>query len=142
LGRYLELRQFLEFMNSDVLDHPSVYLEMSSASLVEVYQRILREERLWNRLLFGSDLPFGLITGVEYWSSESGPVFITRHDYAWSDPAVQQRFAEQRRTLTYNTYHVIKSLKDALESLGLSGKTAEKLKRRIFSENARALLPG
>jgi len=33
------------------------------------------------RPLFGSDLPFGLMPGVEAWSPEIGPIFVTRERY-------------------------------------------------------------
>jgi len=140
MGRYLKVEQFFEFFDSDVLDCPSVFLGMSSVTSVEVYQKVLSRRDLWSRLLFGSDLPYGLITGVEYFSKETGSIFITRQQYSWSDPAIQKRFSELRKGLTYNTYHAIKALKDAAEALKLSASQLDGLKRQIFFENAQTRL--
>jgi predicted TIM-barrel fold metal-dependent hydrolase len=141
MGRYVHPRQFLDFLAAGVLEEcPGLYLEMSSASVVEVYESTLRHEWLWPRLLFGSDLPFGLITGVEHWSATHGAIFLTRDTYPWSDPAMDAAFAEERKLLTYNTYHTIKALKDALYRLGITGAQAAALKALIFERNAQRLL--
>lgn len=141
MGRYVRPRQFLDFMASGVLEEcPALRLEMSSASCPEVYESVLRQAALWPRLLFGTDLPFGLITGIEHWSDTRGAIFLTRDTYPWSDPALDAAFAAERQSLTYNTYHTIKALKDAMARLGLSGDAAERLKEDVFCRNARRLL--
>lgn len=135
MSRYTEPAQFQELFSSPVVDLPNVFLEMSSASSKDVYAAVLSRRDLWDKLIFGSDVPFGLLTGVEHWSPTHGPVFITRDDYAWSDPAMQNEFAAQRQTLSYNTYHVIKALKDAMDDLALLPEEQADLKQRIFSRN-------
>jgi predicted TIM-barrel fold metal-dependent hydrolase len=143
MGRYVRPQQFLDFLASGVLEEcPTLCLEMSSASVVEVYENTLRCEWLWPRLLFGSDVPFGLITGVERWSETHGAIFLARDTYAWSDAAMDAAFAEERKKLTYNTYHTIKALKDALRRLGIAGAQAETLKDLVFRGNAERLLQG
>ncbi len=139
MGRYLELKQFLSFCDSGLLEYPMMYLEMSSATLTEVYRRVLSEPKMHNRLLFGSDLPYGLITGVEAWSETHGPIFVTRDRYPWSDPILQQNAPLSPDRLTYNTYHTIQALKDALESMRLPPKQVEAIKQSIFFENASSL---
>ena len=141
MGRYIEPWQFHSFVDSGILtDCPTLYLEMSSASSAEVYRRVLEDERLWNRLLFGSDLPFGLITGVERWSESRGAIFLTRDDYGWSDPEMNAEFARQREQLTYNTYHCIKALKDAVEEVKMTAADAHRVRNKVFRENALSLL--
>ena len=140
LGRYTKPPQFLDFLASGVLEEcPSLYLEMSSCTNAELYGEILRREGLWDRLLFGSDLPFGLITGVERWSEARGPIFLARETYTWSDPAMDREFAAERERLTYNTYHVVKAFKDALDRSGIGARAAESLRERVFRRNAEAL---
>jgi len=138
--RYTDPRQFQDFISSTVLDHPNVYLEMSSASSAMVYEQVLSRPDLWNRLLFGSDIPFGLITGAEMWSPTHGPIFLTREDYAWSDPRLNAQFDRERRAMTYNTYHTIHALKQAMDPLQISIEEKDRLKRAIFSQNAAQLL--
>jgi predicted TIM-barrel fold metal-dependent hydrolase len=142
MGRYLDPRQFFEFLDSDVLDYPQVYLETSSVTCSEVYAMALERKDLWSRLVFGSDLPFGAITGVErsFEGTEPG-MFLTRDDYEWSDRDLNQRFAKECGALTYNTYHMIKALKDAVEGLRVSAGDRERLKQDIFRNNA-ALMCG
>jgi hypothetical protein len=139
MGRYLDPRCFRDFVESDVLDRPSIYLEMSSASNVEVYRWTLARRDLWSRLVFGSDLPFGLLTGVEDWSDATGPTFITRDDHPWTDCALAEKSADYRRTLTYNTYHVIHAFKQAVDELRLPAPECERLKRAVFHDNAAAI---
>lgn len=137
MGRYVEARQFFDFMDSGVWkDCPTLFLDMSSASCPEVYERVLAHHELWPRLIFASDAPFGLITGVERWSQARGAIFIARDHYSWSDPKMEAEFAEERQHLTYNTYHCIQALKEAFTRLGLAGRPAEDLKAAIFSRNA------
>ncbi len=141
MGRYTEPRQFADFMASGLLDEcPALCLEMSSVSVSCVYEAVLARRELWGRLLFGSDLPFGLITGVEQWSDSRGAVFVSRDTYPWSDPDLQAERGEQRSRLTYNTYHCIQALKDAFEDLGIFGHEAESLKQAIFRNNAERIL--
>lgn len=139
MGRYLKIQQFLDFMDTDILDCPWVYLEMSSASRAEVYQSVISRRELWSRLLFGSDMPYGLITGEEFWSEETGPIFLTRDLYAWSNPEWNARFALECTQKTYNTYHTIKAFKDAIGLLQLPASDVEKLKQQVFMENAQNL---
>ena len=78
MGRYLDVEQFRSFCDSDLFEHPRLYLEMSSASRPEVYEWTLAKPSTHTRLVFGTDFPFGLLTGMEAWSPETGPVFVTR----------------------------------------------------------------
>jgi hypothetical protein len=139
MGRYLEVEQFHRFCDTDLLDYPALYLEMSSATLSEVYARVLRFPQIRGRLLFGSDLPFGLITGVEAWSEQAGPIFVTRDRYLWTDPHTQESSPVRPESLTYNSYHTIKAFKDGLESLGLPAAEVEALKQAVFCGNATEL---
>jgi hypothetical protein len=128
-------------MDTGILQEcPSLYLEMSSASCSEVYDRVLKCEELHSRLLFGSDLPFGTITGVERWSPTHGAIFLARDNYAWSDPAMNAEFARERAGLTYNTYHCIKALKDALTRKGFDAVRTGRIKEDVFCGNALRLL--
>jgi len=139
MGRYVELQQFYAFCDSGLLEYPMMYLEMSSASMPEVYRRVLSEPGMHSRLLFGSDLPYGLITGVESWSETHGPIFVTRDRYSWSDPILQRNASLSPDRLTYNTYHTIKALKDAIESMRFPPEQVEAIKQRVFCENASSL---
>jgi len=140
MGRYVRHQQFPGFMDTGILQEcPSLYLEMSSASCPEVYDRVLEREELHSRLLFGSDLPFGMITGVEAWSDKARAIFVTRDTYAWTDAALQQASHVRPDQLTYNSYHVLHAFKTALDSLGLPPAEAAALKEAIFRENAESL---
>jgi predicted TIM-barrel fold metal-dependent hydrolase len=143
LGRYVRAGDFLTFLRSGVFyDHPALTLEMSSATDRAVYREILAEPDYHRRLLFGSDLPFGLITGVERWSDERGAIFLSRDTYSWSDPAMNAAFSEERKALTYNTYHVIKAFKGAMEDLAFDDDEAGRIKERVFRLNAVDLCAG
>ena len=143
MGRFLRPADFFAFEESGLLDHPSVYLGTSSVSNPEVYRRTLRRASRWGRLLFGTDIPFGLISGVEDWTEETGPVFLTRERYTWSLEEAPGGATYGHQDLTYNTYHVIKALKDAIVSLDLDEESEEGLKRKVFHDNAQRLLaPG
>lgn len=140
MGRFTKPSQFPEFFDSGVLqDSPNVYLDTSSVSAPEVYALLLSDRDLWPRLLFASDMPFGLLAGVERWSDTMGAIFLCRDSYSWSDPEMERQFAEERARLTYNTYHCIKALKDAMQGLGLPADEEERLKRAVFLENALGL---
>lgn len=139
MGRYLQPGQFYSFRDSGLLDYPMLYLEMSSASVAEVYATVLSEPKMHNRILFGSDLPFGLITGVEAWSETHGAIFVSRDRYPWSDPTLQESTPLSPNRLTYNTYHTIKALKDALQSMPFPPDQVEAIKEGVFFGNASAL---
>jgi predicted TIM-barrel fold metal-dependent hydrolase len=136
LGRYFEPHQCIDFLGSEVVDHPNIFLEMSSATVPEVYTTILSKTHLRKKLLFGSDLPFGLITGQECWCQETGLSFITRDDYAWSNPTVQACFPDRHTRLTYNAYHALHALKTAVERLHLPAEETTAIKNDIFYNNA------
>ena len=139
MGRYLDVEQFRTFCDSDLFEHPRLYLEMSSASRPEVYEWTLAKPSTHRRLVFGTDFPFGTLTGMEAWSPETGPVYITRDRYTWSDDAVQRHFAAQTEKLTYNTYHVIDSLREAMARRARPPAETAALKQAIFHDNAARL---
>lgn len=139
MGRFLRIEDFFAFEEADIFDHPSVYLGMSNVSNPKVYERTLRKTSRHDRLLFGTDLPFGLIAGVEECSEETGPVFVTRERYIWSLDNAPGGPTHGHEELTYNTYHVIKALKDAFPTLALDDTAAQTLKRKIFHDNAQKL---
>ena len=131
MGRYVYPEQFFKFMDSGILELNQVFLDVSCAAVHSVYTRALADVNIRKKLLFASDFPFGLIPGIDKeWT------FITRDDYIWSDPVIQAQFAKERSNLTYNTYHVIKAIKDNMESLGLSKEATVRLKEDIFFKNA------
>jgi predicted TIM-barrel fold metal-dependent hydrolase len=142
MGRYLEADEFFRFCDSGLLEYPTLYLEMSSASRVEVYRRVLGHAEMFDRLVFGSDMPFGLITGMEAWSEPTGPIFVTRDQYLWSDRALEEASGLRRDCLTYNTYHTIKSFKDALLAMRFPTAQADAIKEAVFHRNAASLFAG
>jgi len=139
MGRYLEADEFFRFADSGLLEFPNLYLEMSSATVPAVYARVLQHQLIHRRLLFGTDLPFGLITGMEAWSDQAGAIFVTRDTYRWTDEAVQQASPVRPDQLTYNTYHVLHAFKTALDSLQLPPTEEATLKQAVFRENAESL---
>jgi hypothetical protein len=74
---------------------------------------------------------------VEEWSDTAGAIFRTRDKYTWSEDGSFGHMA-----LTYNTYHVIKALKDAMDSLKLSKEENDSLKNDIFLNNVSNLASG
>lgn len=139
MGRYLKPDEFCRFADSGLLDHPALYLDMSSATVPAVYIRALEHRPLWGRLLFGTDLPFGLITGMEAWSRRAGAIFVTRDAYPWSDAGLQRASPVPVERLTYNTYHVLDAFKTAFDSLGLPPAEGAALKQAVFQTNAESL---
>jgi predicted TIM-barrel fold metal-dependent hydrolase len=139
MGRYLEADEFFRFADSGLLEFPNLYLEMSSATIPAVYARALQHRTIYRRLLFGTDLPFGLITGMEAWSDRAGAIFVTRDTYPWTDEAVQQASPVRPDQLTYNTYHVLHAFKTELDSLGLPPCEEAALKQAVFRTNAESL---
>lgn len=142
-GRYLHPDQFLEFMDTDVMDFPSVYLEMSSATSVAAQESVLSRRALWRRLLFGSDLPWAMMDGLEFWDDKTAPgMFLTRTEYQWSDLKLLKKHEATRRKLTFNTYHVLKCFKDAVERSGIAPADRQELKQNVFFQNALELFRG
>jgi hypothetical protein len=139
MGRYLQVQDFMDFFSTDILDYPSIFLDCSSASRVEVYDAVLSRRDIWSRLLFASDIPFALITGEEYWSPTTGPILITRDTYRWSDKSLQEKFRDLAEKMTYNTYHVLKAVKDAVTNLHLDSAEERELKEMFFLKNAKRL---
>ncbi len=131
MGRFIRPKDFEVFFNSEIIDHPRIYLDISSVTDRGVYDLVLSRESLWERILFASDLPYGLITGVEYWSEENGALFLTRDRYLWSEPE-----SCGKTDVTYNVYHVLKAMKDAITDLKLPGEREVFLKNLIFRENS------
>ena len=54
--------------------------------------------------------------------------------------ALEENPSLNRNQLTYNTYHVIKGFKDALESMRFSQELVETIKEKAFFRNARSLI--
>jgi hypothetical protein len=142
MGRYVQADEFFRFADSGLLDHPRLYLDMSSVTVPAVYTRALQHRTVRGRLLFATDLPFGLITGMEAWSDKAGAIFVTRDNYLWTDEAIQQTSPVRPDQLTYNTYHVLHAFKTALDALGLPSAEEAALKQAVFRMNAASLFIG
>ena len=115
MGRYFHKEQFFDFFATDVFDHPNLFLETSDAMATEVYARMLTRPDWCKRLIFGSDLPYGLFPCQ------------TRTDADFPSPA-------------YNTYHVIHAMKTAFDRSGLSAEKQLEIKQDIFLNNVRERL--
>jgi len=139
MGRYVQPDEFFGFAGSGLLDHPRLYLEMSSVTVPAVYSRTLEHPGIRTRLLFGTDLPFGLITGMEAWSDRAGAIFVTRDTYPWTDAALKEASPLKPEQLTYNTYHALHALKTALDGLGFAPGEEAALKQAVFRTNAESL---
>lgn len=111
MGRYFEQEQFFSFFDSGLMDHPSLFLETSDAMAPDVYRRMFTRPDWCERLVFGSDLPYGLFNSGD------------RTDAHSPSPA-------------YNTYHVINAIKVALENSALSLSQRQQIKSDIFFNNA------
>ncbi len=134
MGRHLCVADFTAFFESGLAFYPQLYLETSSSSEAEIYRMVLQEERLRGKLIFGADLPYGLITGVEEYTSTGGAVFRTRDRYTWSEKS-----SYGHTHLTYNTYHTIDAIKQGVESLNLPEEADTKLVEDIFLRNAQKI---
>ena len=136
-GRHTHPDQFLRFMDSGLMDYPSLYLEMSAVTSPAAHKRAIAERALWPRIMFGSDMPWAMLEGRELYDERgSGCVLLTRHEYRWSDKDMLARHAAARESLTYKIYYVLKSLKDAIEGPAVKPAERQKLKEDILCNNA------
>ena len=140
MGRYTDPSEYLAFDETDLLDYPNIYVETSSATNPDVYRAFFRRKDRWPKLIFGSDFPFGLITGIEYSDAKAKALFLSRDNYAWTDLQNAERFADVRKTLTYNAYHTIQAVKTAVDELSLSPSENKALKEGIFCGNVQRAL--
>jgi len=131
MGRHICFDDFAAFMESELPFRPEIWMETSSSTLPEIYELYLSHESLRKRLIFGSDLPFGLITGVEEWSETGGALFRTRDRYPWSEPRLCGHGG-----ITYNAYHTIDAILQGVARLRFAAAEEKKLLRDIFLDNA------
>ncbi len=139
LGRFYVKEQFFEFLDTDFLEKnrdKAFWFDVSSVAEPEVLNRAFARRDLYPRLLFGTDHPFGLITGVEKFSEKMGPIYLSRDVYPWSDLAVLEEFEEERKQLTYNNYHCIKGVKDAINKNFPDERQAREVAENVFYKNA------
>ena len=139
MGRFYVKEEFFDFLNSGFLeknkDKP-FWFDVSSVTEEEVFMRALAREDMIPRLLFAADHPFGLIPGIEMYSESMGGIFLTRDEYPWSDGKMLEQFEEERKQLTYNNYHCLKALKDALHANISDPEKLHNAKEDIFYRNA------
>jgi hypothetical protein len=64
---------------------------------------------------------------------------MTGSNYDWSDKELQKKHTARRRRLTFNTYHVIKCFKQAVEECRLPPAEEKVLKEDVFFNNVRKL---
>ena len=84
MGRYLKKGDFENFMISGLPECENIFLDISFASEKSIYETALSDAGIRKRLLFASDMPFGLITGGEFFSENDNAILITRDKYSWS----------------------------------------------------------
>ncbi len=139
MGRFYVKEEFFDFLDSGFLeknaDRP-FWFDVSSVTDPDVFLRTFARKDLLPRLLFAMDHPFGLIPGVEMYSKTMGGIFLTRDEYPWSDPEMLEAFKEERKQLTYNNYHCLKSIKDAIYANYSDEQEIEEIKQDLFYRNA------
>lgn len=135
MGRFYQKEEFFDFLDSDFLeknrDKP-FWFDISSVTDPDVFMRIFAREDLYPRLMFAADHPFGLVPGVEMYSETMGGIFLTRDEYPWSDPVMLEQFAEERKNLTFNNYHCLKAVKDAMYANISDPEKLEAVKKALF----------
>ena len=140
MGRFCALTDFDRFADTDLLDFPNLYLEMSWAPNKEIYLRTMQSPAFPDRLLFGTDMPYGLLRGIEAWSEETGHIFATSDDtIPWGCHDIPDWLWIRKEELTHNTYHVIHGFKQALDATVSDATRQEEIKRKVFHDNAAAL---
>ena len=75
------------------------------------------------------------MTGGEFFTASGEALLITRSKYTWSEEGTYGY------NLTFNTYHCLKALKDALDDAEKNISKQEIIKQDIFLGNAMAALP-
>jgi len=139
MGRFYDKNQFFDFLESGFFEKnkdKDFWFDVSSVTEEEVFMRALAREDMIPRLLFAADHPFGLIPGIEMYSETMGGIFLTRDEYPWSDPKMLEQFKEERKELTYNNYHCLQSLKNALYANITDPEKLIEVKKDIFYRNA------
>lgn len=135
MGRFFVKEEFFAFLDSGFLEknkNRDFWFDVSSVTDKEVLERSFAREDLYPRMLFGCDHPFGLIVGVE----SSDGLYLTRDEYFWSDKECLEKFREERKKLTYNNYHCLKSLKDAIKKNFADEKKQREVAENLFYKNA------
>lgn len=134
MGRYLDVRDFECFMNSDLRKSQNIFFDISFASEKTVYDLALSDPGLRKRLMFASDNPFGLILGGEFFKRDGKAELMTRNKYTWSENG------SWGYNMTWNSYHCLKAFKDALESAEENVDKRQSVKEDIFLNNALSML--
>ena len=134
MGRYLNIKDFGPFMDSDLCTCENIFFDISFASEKSIYDVVLSDVRLRKRLLFASDNPFGLILGGEFFKSDGMTELMTRNKYTWSEDK------NYGYNMTWNTYHCLKALKDALDEAEKNFLKKESIKNDIFLNNALSMI--
>ncbi len=143
MGRFYNREDFFAFLDTGFMTRYAdrgIWFDLSIAADTDVFARMIAEKDLRKRLLFGGDFPFGLIPGADVHVEGVGGLFLTRELYAWSDVPLQERFAAERKRITYNTYHTLKTLKDAVEREIPDPAERAAFLADLFQNNARTLL--
>ena len=139
MGRFYKPAEFTEFVNSDFMERnrdKQFWFDISSVTDPGVYDEIVSHKDFLDRIMFAADHPYGLFLGVEMYSETMGGIFLTREDdYPWADKEMLAKFVEERKGLTYNNYHALKSLKDSIEKY-IPENEREALKKEIFLSRA------
>lgn len=139
MGRFYVKEEFFAFLESDFLQKnkdKQFWFDVSSVTEEEVFARAFAREDLYPRMLYAADHPYGLILGVERYSETMGAIFLTRDEYPWSDPKMLKEFEEERKELTYNNYHCLKALKDAIKKNFPDDEIAKPIIENLFYNNA------
>jgi hypothetical protein len=144
MGRFFRPEQYDEFFKTGFLQEhaeKNLWMDFSSVACTQVLELALSVKPMRKKLMFGTDMPYGLITGVERFSPTMGAVFLTRDEYPWCDGDMLDKMRDQRRTLTYNTYHCIQAFREALEN-AIPEAQREEVKRDVFYNNAERYFDG
>ena len=118
MGRYLAVEEFFRFCDSGpARTIPCCTWRCLSASRQEVYARVLGHRGdFWPPAVRLGPALWPDHGGGSRWSRGALPIFLARDQYPWSNPALQEVAGLRSDDLTYNTYHTIKALKDALDA--------------------------
>ena len=133
MGIYIKEGDFESFMKSALPDSENIFLDISFASEKSVYAAALSHAGIRKRLLFASDNPFGLLSGGEFFTEPGDALLMTRGKYTWSQEG------SYGYNMTYNTYHCLKALKDALDDTEKDLAKRKQIKEDIFLNNALSL---
>jgi len=119
--------------------YPNIYADTARVHSAEIVAAAVHHLGK-DRIVYGSDEPLNLLRSATYFNPDlQAPRLLTDYPYHWADLEEQAKWLHLAPRFVHSQWEQLEAISNAADLLCLNGLARQTFRKKIFSENAKAI---